>query len=210
MRIVIVRHAQSEVNKMNNQIPIYCGRYNTPLTKAGKEAASKLSKNPYINEIQTLYVSDLTRAIETAKLARPDKKLEIRNELTERSLGIFEGKIIEEIKQKYPEYFEKKELMNFRFDMKAKAPKGESYGDVCKRLLSFLNSLELTANETIGIFSHFNVIRCLLYLLLELKEEEIYQLEIRNCDTIVVEGNQVGKFILVHPSLKELKKEEIS
>lgn len=204
MELVIIRHGQSEMNSLTKDIKIYCGRYNTPLTNQGRKEASLLAVNPYVKKIEKVYASDLDRAIQTAILAKPNYEIEIRKEITERSLGIFEGKIVEEIKQKYPEYFAKRDLINFRFDRKAKAPKGENYEEVCQRAKKFMYSLNLEKNITIGVFSHMNFIRCLLFVLLRFPEKDIYKMKIDNCRVIVVKGETIGEFELITPKVEDL------
>lgn len=203
MKIVLIRHGESELNRINKKIPTYCGRYNTSLTKQGREQARMLQKNAYVEKIEKVYASDLERAIETAILAKPDKPIEIRKEITERSLGIFEGKKETEIRLKYPQYFSDKKLMRFRFDKEIKAPGGENYQEVIDRARKFLESLDLTEDTTIGIFSHMSCIRCLLYLLLGLEEEKMYSLIIKNTVPIVLKGDILGKFELVSPQKEE-------
>lgn len=204
MEMVIVRHGQFEMNGQTSEKEMYCGRYNGTLSQMGKHNAILLQSDENVKRIQKVYTSDLERAIQTAMLAKPGYEIEIRKEITERSLGVFEGHIVEEIKEKYPEYFKNKELMNFRFDKIAKAPKGENYTQVCDRAIQFLNTLDLKQDITIGIFSHMYFIRCFLYLVLGLPEKEVYHLKIKHCKPIVVIGEEVGKFRLLEPTLEEL------
>lgn len=204
MKIVIVRHGISEFNlKERGDNPFFCGAYNTPLAQIGKDMAKELQKNPIMQEIEKIYSSDLDRAIETAKLALPNRDVIINKNLRERSLGKFENNPEKLIKEKYPEFFINNN-MKFRHDFKIKAPDGENYTDVCNRGIAFLNSLDLKLDETIGVFSHMHFIRCFIYTLTNITENQLLHLKIPNCEPIVLEGTKVGEFRLISHQIDEL------
>ena len=111
MKLILIRHGQTQGNILNEQgINLFTGALNnkcTDLTEKGIEAAKKLKDNPIIKEITKVYCSDLKRAIDTAKLAKPGYKLHIDKRLRERSLGDFEGKYPEDLEdyENYKKYF---------------------------------------------------------------------------------------------------------
>lgn len=204
MKIVIVRHGISEFNiKEKGKDPFFCGAYNTPLAESGREMAKKLQTNEIIKSIDKVYSSNLDRALETAKLAIPEKEIIIDKNLRERSLGNFENNSERIIKENYPEYFPDGNA-NFRQDFKNKAPGGENYTDVCLRCNNFLNEIDLEKEETIGIFSHMHFIRCLIFVLTNISKEQILKLKIPNCEPIVLEGNEIGSFKIVSHNIEDL------
>ena len=111
MKLILIRHGQTQGNILNEQgINLFTGALNnkyTDLTEKGIEAAKKLKDNPIIKEISKVYCSDLKRAIDTAKLAKPGYELHIDKRLRERSLGDFEGKYPEDLEdhENYKKYF---------------------------------------------------------------------------------------------------------
>ena len=139
MKIVIVRHGQTRGNILNEQgISLFTGTLNnqdTDLTEKGIEDAKKLANNEIIKSIQKVYCSDLNRAIDTAKLAKPGYELNIDKRLRERSLGDFEGNYPEDLikNEEYKKYFTDNEYKKFRTDFIQKAPNGENYTDIIKR-----------------------------------------------------------------------------
>ena len=204
MRIVIVRHGISEFNLLERtNTPYFCGSYDTPLADEGRMLAKSIENNEIIKSIEKVYSSDLSRAYETATLAKPGYKIIKTKNLRERSLGVFENNPEMVIRKKYPEYFLDNKMV-FRHDFKVKAPGGENYTDVCNRAIEFLNTLDLKSDETIGIFSHYHFIRCLIYTLTGITKEELMHLKIRNCDPIVLEGTEIGKFKLISHEIKNL------
>lgn len=210
MRIVLVRHGESEFNKLcREEKEIYCGAYNTGLTDNGRRMAKNLRNNKYIQELDEIYSSDLDRAIDTAILATGKTDFKRLSILRERSLGKFEGKLEEELEKEYPQYFTDSKFMKFRRDFVTKAPEGENLEDVSKRCREFVSTLDLKSNLTIGIFTHYTFICCMLYVLMGLDKETVIKMKIPNCEPILVEGNKVGDFILKSHSLSQLTKFEL-
>lgn len=206
MRIVIVRHGESEHNRIEKEVKIFCGASDTPLTNEGRKSATSLQNNEYINSIERIYSSPLSRAYDTACLAteKLNKDVIIDDRLRERTLGVFEGRLQEELEVEYPEYFKPEDNLNFRRDFVKKAPNGENYTEVSNRLISFFDSLNLDENVTIGVFSHMHAIRCMLYILLGISKEDILKLKIKNTEPIVVEGKKLGEFKIISHKMEDI------
>ena len=209
MKIILIRHGQTQGNILNEQgINLFTGALNnqyTDLTENGIEEAKKLKDNPIIKEISKVYCSDLTRAIDTAKLAKPGYELNIDKRLRERSLGDFEGKYTEDLQDKYKEYFTDETYKKFRRDFIQKAPNGENYTDVITRTNDCLNSLNMEEDITIGIFAHMHCIRCIFYNLLKFEpKEKIFNLKIENCEPYVIEKMKDKNFKLISHNLEDL------
>lgn len=216
MRIVIIRHGQTMANVINNKgTDLYTGTLNnelTSLTEKGKHQASILAENNIVKNIEKVYSSDLIRAMQTAKLAKPGYELNLSKNLRERSLGIFEGKEMKDllISNKYSKYITDENYKNFRIDFIQKAPEGENYTDVSIRCKKFLDSLDLNENITIGIFSHYHTIRCLFLNMFKIEpKEKIFNLQIEHCTPYVIEGNTIDSLKLVSHNLNSMFKEYI-
>lgn len=206
MKLVIVRHGESEFNKLIDieGVQMFCGAKDIGLTENGKFQAKQLNGNKELKEVEKVFASDLSRAIDTAKFAMPNKEIIIDNRIRERSLGYFEGKYVDDMAKEYPELFKKEDNMKFRRDFVVKAPEGENYTDICNRLESFFKSIDLSQNATYALFSHMHCIRCMLYLLLGLKKDEVTKLAIPNCELIILEGTEIGKFKLISHKKEDL------
>lgn len=211
MKIVLIRHGQTKGNILNEQgINLFTGALNnkyTDLTEKGIADAKQLQSNKVIKSIQKVYCSDLNRAIDTAKLAKPGYELNIDKRLRERTLGEFEGKYPEDLINdvRYKKYFTDATYKKFRRDFVQKAPNGESYTDVTKRTKNFLDSLNMDEDITIGIFSHMHCIRTIFYNLLKFEpKEKIFNLKIENCVPYVIEKMQDETFKLTSHNLEDL------
>lgn len=206
MRIVLVRHGESIMNKIESRLNMFCGALNVPLTEKGRRQAESIMDSEYILSLDEVYSSDLIRAHETAKLMIQKTNLELKvdKRIRERSLGIFEGEFRDELEIRYPEYFKKEDQLKFRRDFVAKAPDGENYTDVCARLTDFFSEFDFTSDLKVGIVSHIHAIRCMLYLLLGLTKEEILKVAVPNSEPIVLEGTKLGEFKLVSHLKEEI------
>lgn len=211
MRIVIIRHGQTMANVINEEgTALYTGTLNnelTSLTEEGKNQARALAENDIIKSIEKVYSSDLIRAIQTAKLAKPEYEINLSEDLRERCLGIFEGKEMKDLlsSNEYNKYITDERFSNFRTDFVQKAPKGENYTDVSIRCRRFLDSLDFNDDITIGIFSHYHAIRCLFLNMFKIQpREKIFQLQIQHCTPYVIEGNSINNLKLVSHDLKNM------
>lgn len=211
MKLVLVRHGQTYANVINHTgKTLYTGNLNnhlTDLTEKGIDSAKELGKLKEIQEIQSVYCSDLNRAIDTAKYAKPGYELNIDKRLRERDLGIFEGKEKQELleSEEYKKYVLDSRFNKFKADFFQRAPEGESYEEVSKRVKEFLESLDFDKNATIGIFAHFHCIRCLLLNLLDIQpKEKVLNLKIRNCEPYIIEKTRNSKGVLLSHKLEDL------
>lgn len=208
MKIILIRHGESEFNKISKEADnrIYSGQFDCELSENGKKAAKDLRDNIYIKQIEKIYSSDLKRALQTAKLSTERLDIIIDKRLRERSLGDFNGKYAKQLKEKYPDYFDNGKFKNFSNDFIVKAPNGENNTEVMKRARDFINTIDLNENTTIGIFSHGRYLGCFIALLMNLEKEETLKLKIPNTVPIVLSGNRIGNFIMEFPTLKDLIK----
>lgn len=213
MRIVIIRHGQTMANVINDEgTALYTGTLNnelTSLTERGKNQASALAENDIIKSIEKVYSSNLIRATQTAKLAKPGYEINLSEDLRERCLGIFEGKEMKDLlsSKEYNKYITDEEFSNFRTDFVQKAPNGESYTDVSIRCKRFLDSLDFNDDITIGIFSHYHAIRCLFLNMFKIEpKERVFKLQIQHCTPYVIEGNNIDNLKLISHNLNDMFK----
>lgn len=190
MKIILVRHGQSELNAINERrYQILSGQLESPLSPKGVKQASLLKGHVMLSEASMVFCSDSGRAIETAELAMSGSMNITKTELLrERSLGVFEGMNVSDAERdpELAKYFLDQELRSFRHSFRLNAPGGENYGDVCLRIQKFFETLEITQGESIVIFSHLCTIRCILKFLLDLDEQEMFQLFVPNCHPVEV------------------------
>lgn len=193
MKIILVRHGESLFNQMNrdaNHGRVFSGQYDIPLTEKGREQAETLQMENNFAEADCVYSSDLSRAYETAQITTLRTDIIRDARLNERSLSVFNGKSENQLS----EYRTFLETQNFGHSFSDKAPDGESYTDVNKRIKSFLLELDYSSN-TVLIFSHFVAIRLIIKELMSSTEEQTLELSIKNCTPLIFEGKELGEFV---------------
>ena len=96
MRLILVRHGETEENKAG----IMQGHLPGVLSELGIEQAEKLAERLKDERIDLIISSDLARALDTAKIVakfHPDVDLVLDERLRERFLGNFQGKTKDEL-----------------------------------------------------------------------------------------------------------------
>jgi len=145
---------------------------NSELSERGWEYSKALAK--FISEQQIprlrVWTSQLKRTIQTASGI---KALQERwKALNEIDAGICEEMTYEEIQEKYPEEFARRDQDKFHY----RYPKGESYEDLVARLEPVI--MELERQENVLVVGHQAVLRCLLAYFLDKPSDELPYLRV--------------------------------
>jgi len=152
MKIYVVRHGQTELNKKG----IFNGQIDEGLSSEGIEQAKK-AKSLLPSNIKHIYSSSLKRTRETAEILNSELNIPIsfHDELREVNAGSINGQPFEgelEIKHK-----------SLHYDWRPHG--GESVEDVKNRLLKILDEIRLNKKEgEILIVAHGGIIRLLHFL----------------------------------------------
>ena len=132
------------------------------------------------------YVSPLRRAIQTAKaLSKYTKysKMIIENQLVEQNFGDWSGKKVSQIWQILKHNQNKH---NFSFiSPELSPPNGESFKEQSKRVVTWLENLDLLEGNNIVIISHAGTIRSIISHALQIKLDYALGIEI-NYETLSI------------------------
>lgn len=175
--IYLVRHGETEWNAMKK----FQGHTDIPLNDEGrKQAESLIDLMAEINP-EIVLSSDLSRAIETAKIAcqKIGKEVQIHSDLRETNLGQAEGMFRDDLFAQHGEESLKKWFSIAIEDCDFSFPDGETKMECVKRVKGFLESwLVQVPEEKIVIFSHGGVIRNMVHSSLNAPTEPVM---IHNC-----------------------------
>ncbi len=152
-QVIIVRHGQTEWNIAN----IRQGHLDSPLTEEGIAQAKALAQRLIREKFSALYSSDLGRAVQTAQIIAQATGHEIITDprLRERHLGIFQGLVGDEIKEKYPEEYKLHRSLGPEYVI----PGGESVRQQVARNIGYLNEIAAKhEGETILVITHGGVL----------------------------------------------------
>jgi broad specificity phosphatase PhoE len=192
LRILLVRHGETNSNKNK----IIMGNLPVPLNERGISQANQCGE--YLREkfpnIKTIYSSTLIRAKETSQKITEklnlDDEIIFESSLAERSFGILEGTIYNELDFILRDKFGK-------FDVKTVPEGGESGIQFYRRVRQGINRIidnHINFDHTILIISHGGTIRHILGSIFLQKENEYkyFPIDINNCsitELIFEKGN---------------------
>ena len=185
--ILLIRHGQSEWNKLN----LFTGFKNVELTEQGVHEAKKASEN--FKELgvkfDLVYTSLLSRAQKTAKIILEglDQLEDLTNNhkiiedsaLNERDYGDLTGLDKKETADKYGE----EQVYKWRRGYSDRQPAGESLEDVVLRVRNYFESeilpqIHSSSNNNILIAAHGNSLRALLLVMDVYQINEINSVEL--------------------------------
>lgn len=154
-KIILIRHGESLANASR----IYLGHTDWDLTEYGKEQARETAEYLRNEQVAAIYSSDLIRAYNTAVPNAEIHGLEIikSRELREINLGIWEGKSIDEILERWNEKFNLEWRENFgEFSIED----GESIPHVAERIYDeVLRIARAHTGKTVIVACHAAAIR---------------------------------------------------
>lgn len=152
MKLYMVRHGQSQTNLEK----CFTGQADAPLTDQGREDARRAGKLLKKISFDRVYSSDLTRAVETARIALGCEPVQLEM-IRELSVGSLAWRPFAECEAEYG-----KKLWDNRNAYNYKPYGGENEEELKKRARDFLDLLENDPCERVAAFSHAGFITCLL------------------------------------------------
>ena len=173
MRVFVVRHGESETNRKG----IWTGWFDAALTDKGIEDAKKAGKLLKQISFEKIYTSDLSRAVETAKIAIPKCHYETSMLLREINVGTLS-------KKPYSDFTSEQKKSLFQNGYAEFG--GETKSEFKSRVFRFMKELELLACENIAVFSHAGWLREMLDIIIgvHIPRESIY---CKNCTIAIFE-----------------------
>jgi broad specificity phosphatase PhoE len=196
--VYIFRHGETDWNAQRR----FQGHTDIPLNDKGREQAKTLGSILKMLHLEVILSSDLSRALETARLASSGLNIpiEISKNLREAYLGEPEGKLRDEIIQFYGEDSWQKWLSVKPEDMDFAYPKGETKRQQLKRVLDFV--LDYFGRhphlKSVAISTHGGTLRRLLHFCEGAPAESI---PIPNCSIYKLEFKPAEQRWIYHHSL---------
>jgi probable phosphoglycerate mutase len=180
---IFIRHGQAD----NNVNRILVGRHiESHLTHEGKSQVKDTAKYLKKMNINKVYASPVTRAVETAGIICQELKLEYQMDerLYEIELGKLVGMNYEDIINKHGNLF----LKFYRENDEILYNYGvESFAEVKKRIQNLLDEMvEKYPDENLLFVTHLDPIKAVISLLLDLKPEALFKLHIRNAALTII------------------------
>ena len=188
--IYLVRHGQTAWNKEE----IFRGRTDVPLDETGLKQAELVGEYFQGMEIDAIYSSPLSRALQTAqKIAQfNDLKVQPLPGIIDMSFGKWEGRPHQEIREKdsktYRQWVEEPHLVRL--------PGGESLDDVRVRAMAALEEvMRKHPEKTLVLVSHRVICKVLICAILNLDNSHFWQIT-QDTTAINLIQYRKGKYIL--------------
>ena len=180
MKIVILRHAETELNNSGK----FCGRTDCNITENGKSITAKLANiEPFVSGFNAIYVSPLKRTIQTLKAIYPNCEYIVDERLIEISLGSWEGKNKKSVNQM--------ERKNFINGLYTPPNAEESHKEVILRIKSFFEEIDKLYKESdkILLVTHNGVIRTIKQLMgmdkIKTKNSDFFEIDSKYLLTVL-------------------------
>jgi broad specificity phosphatase PhoE len=191
--MLLVRHGESTYNAEGR----IQGQQDAPLSERGRQQAERLGERLRTYAFDACYASDLSRAADTARAImrhHPDTPFEFTTLLREIKFGIFEGRIVPEIAEMYPEEYA--EWMEDRRDF---VPRGaESAGDLYERAGRALQWLRTRGHDgTILVVAHGAFLNSFLGQFLDFGVDARHRFHFDNTALAIVEEMPWGPRLLL-------------
>lgn len=183
MRLIIIRHGESEWNRIGR----YQGQYDAPLSELGLQQAQALASRLRNEPIDVIFASPLQRAAKTAEaVARyhPDVPFQIEPALLEINHGDWQGLMTDEVVERFGDG-----LREWRaFPTRSQMPNGESFSNILKRVLDLKERLCSTYdNRNVLISTHDVVVKILVADALGMNMDRINRIWVTNASISVIE-----------------------
>jgi len=179
MRLILIRHGETEANSKE----VYEGSTGGKLTEKGKAQARKVALRLRDEKVDVIYVSDLKRAVDTAKEIikyHPNAEVIHDPRIREQKEGVLEGTPYGTLTREA----EKRGLPRQEFRPEG----GESINDMQLRVENFLKDvIRKETRENLLLVTHGGVIVGVLLYLLNIPREEYKKLMHDNTAVSIIE-----------------------
>ena len=172
MKLYIMRHGETSWNAVNRIL----GVTDIPLNEKGRAQALQAAERMKDIDIDVIYTSQLSRAMETGlAVAAMQKNCKVSHEscLNEHDFGEFEGQ-----DRRSEEYQREKRKCFKRY------PGGESFLDVAARVYPFIKGLisdPQLKDKSVLIVSHGGICRIITSFFRDMENEEFVTFSMPNC-----------------------------
>ncbi len=149
MHLILIRHGQTAWNVEGR----WQGQTDLPLNERGQQQAYHMATSLRHFQFAALYSSDLTRALQTARIIGAELGLEVipDTRLREINLGLWQGMLAHDIGLQFPEEFK----LWHESPLSIRPPGGEDIQSLAARILQAVNEIiKRHGGQRVGVVSH--------------------------------------------------------
>ena len=191
-RLILVRHGETEWNRLLR----YQGQSDIELNRTGLEQAAKVRDRLAGEMIDSIYCSDLKRAVKTAEIIAEKhpsvKKINQSPLLREMDFGDFEGLNFNQMRESFPHIVDERQAWRNR-GASVSAPNGESIAQLGERVSRFAQQLpDHDSNETTLLVAHGGSLQVLMCQLLGVSLDHWWQVRLSSTAVSMLETYEQG------------------
>lgn len=168
LEIIFIRHGLTT----NNISGRFGGSTDYELSNEGREALKQMHNNYPFPDVDKIFSSPATRAIQTSNIIFPNKDVTIVKDLRELDFGLAEGELTSDIAEKYEDVFQQWQNPTLDFSF----PEGETFSECLIRGRKAMDFVILDAIENelslIAVISHSVILSLLLKAHLDTSRDE--------------------------------------
>ena len=198
-RLYLIRHGQSEWNILSK----VQGQKDARLADLGRNK-QKIGKRLIDEDIDIIYSSDLSRALETAEIISSiiNKPVIESREIREINFGLWEGLTLEEIQDKYAEEY----LIWMKSPDKLTLEGAETLESLKNRVMPFVDKIITeNKNKNIAIVSHSASLKIIILNLLGIGNGFYKNISLRNVSLSIVECRKYNNVLTLLNDTSHLK-----
>ncbi|PKM81834.1 MAG: alpha-ribazole phosphatase [Firmicutes bacterium HGW-Firmicutes-14] len=190
-RLYLVRHGETQWNRSLR----YQGHRDIPLSEEGYSQAQKIARRLSREKLEGAYASDLSRALETAKVIAGFHGLKVKAvpQLKETNFGLWEGLTYSEIDEQFHEV-----MKGWRSNPRdTKIPGGESLGEVADRCRAGLEQVvKENKGKSVLVVAHGGIIRIAVATVLGMDLNDYWKIKQDNVSLNIIEYYEKDRAIL--------------
>ena len=199
-KLYLIRHGQSEWNILSK----VQGLKDANLTNIGREQARKLGKRLIDENIDIIFSSDLSRALETAEIISSmiNKPVVESKEIQEINFGPWEGLTLAEIQKKYKEEY----LIWMKKPDKFKLEGAETLDNLKNRVMKYVEKVLIeNKDKNIAIVSHNATLKIIILNLLGMGNAFYKNISLNNVSLSIIECRQYNNVLTLLNDTSHLK-----
>jgi alpha-ribazole phosphatase len=202
MKLYLIRHGETEYTAQKR----YCGFSNPPLNATGKASAKSISSILDKIRFSKIYASDLSRAVQSAKIIFPNKEPILSKVYREMNFGIFDGYDYKTLSKDYSDMYQ----LWIEDPINTSIPEAESFNEFKNRVKYGFGKLLTENNEgNIALITHAGVIRIILYEIMRQFEknyldyslEQMWAIKIDPCSYSIIDLDQTPKIECINRNI---------
>lgn len=193
--IYLIRHGETQANRED----LFRGRNEIPLSESGLLQAEALREYFRERPVERIFSSPLNRALQTAAVVFPGRRIESDERINNLDLGEWSGRAKKEIEADQPELWDQW----VRAPERMKFPGGETLETAYGRVEDFLRHAVALPEQQLAVLSHRSMLKVMLAVAFGLRERYFWKFHLDNASVSILLHEEKRGFTLFKANYTE-------